>query len=215
MRVTAAVVGGLICCCAVIGAQQPPSLFPDRDFPAGVGRINDLAFSPDGRLLAVAGSSGSLAVWDTQSGSSIRQVTVAQDAAVRVAFGGPGTVAVGTERGGVSALNLLTGHVREVARHGLVAITALAVAPDGSMGVSGDGTGDIMIWPVEGGGQAERLREDTKREAIVFLAFVSPTTLVSINKDLGITTWDVPKRRSLRRSTVQLESLGRSAVTTN
>ena len=191
-------------------AQSAPSLAADRTIAAGVGRIADIAFSPDGRLLAAVGASGGLTVFDTQSGASVRQVSLGSEPTVRVAFGGQAVIAAGTERGGVSALNLLTGQTREVARHARTAVTAIAVASDGSIGASGDGQGDILIWPLEGG-QPERLREDTKRDPIVFLAFTSPTILVSVNKALAVTAWDVPKRRSIRRGTLQLESIGREA----
>ncbi len=180
------------------GAQTPPSLFADRNFPAGVGKITDLSFSPDGRLVAVVGSSGGVAVWDAQSGAPVRQVALSKDAVTHVAFGGPGTLAVGTDRGAVSTLSLLTGLVREVARHDRsAAVTAVAMSPDGTTGASGDAMGDILVWSHEGG-QPAHLREDTKRVPIVFLAFASPTTLVSITKELAVTTWDVPKRRRLR-----------------
>jgi TolB-like protein len=212
MRAHTTLIASLMACAswATAGAQTPPALFAEGAFSAGVGRVADVAFSPDGRMIAAVGATGALAVWDTQSRAAVRQVAISQDATVRVAFGGPSIVAAGTERGLVSALNLLTGQVREVARHQRNAVTAVAVAPDGSMGASGDANGDLLVWPLDGG-QAERLREDTKREPIVFLAFTGPTTLISVTRDLGVTLWDVPKRRSVRRGTLQLEALGRSA----
>lgn len=190
-------------------AQTAPTLFADRTFGAGVGRVADLAFSGDGRLIAVVGNNGRLAVWDAQTASLVREVPLGSEPNARVAFGS-GAVAAGTARGGVSVVNLVTGQAREVARHGRNEITALALAGDGSMGASGDAEGELLVWSVERG-QPERLREDTRRDPVVFLAFVTPTTLVSITRQLAVTTWDVARRRSTRRATLQVESLGRSA----
>ena len=191
-------------------AQTAPSLFADRTIAGGVGRVIDLAFSSDGRLLAVAGTGG-LAVWDAQSATPIRQVTSGSEPNAKVAFGGVTTVAVGSERGVVSVMSLVTGQIRQVAQHGRNAVTAVALAADGSMGASGDEAGVIQVWSPDGGGQAERLKEDSKDDAVVFIAFVSATTMVSITRELAVTTWDVPKRRSIRRGTLQLAALGRSA----
>ncbi len=195
---------------AVLHAQSAPSLFADKNYSAGVGRVVDLAFSGDGRLLAAAGASGEVAVWDTQAATLVRRAKMSAEAATRMAFGASSVVAAGTERGGVSVLSLITGDVHEVARHGRNAVTAVALLPDGSSGASGDAAGDILIWQTEGG-QPEQLREGSRREPIVFLAFVTPTTLISVSKELAVTTWDVPKRRSVRRGTLQIEALGRSA----
>jgi hypothetical protein len=197
---------------AVVMSQGGVNLVADRTFAAGVGRINDVAFSSDGRLLAVVGVSGGVAVWDTQTGTAVRQVAGRGEATTRVAFGANGNaVAVGGERGAVSVIDLRSGQPKDVARHSK-AVTSLALSPDASVGASGDASGDLLVWPANGPGSAEPLREDTKHDAIVFLAFTTPTTLVSITKDLRIVTWDVSKKRSLRRGTVQLESVGREAA---
>jgi hypothetical protein len=55
------------------------------------------------------------------------------------------------------------------------------------------------------------LRDDTRRDPIVFLGFSSPSTLAAVTQDLRIVVWDVSKKRTLRRGTVQLEALGREA----
>jgi WD40 repeat protein len=196
----------------VVMAQGGVNLVADRTFAAGVGRINDVAFSSDGRLLAVVGVNGGVAIWDTQTGTAIRQVPGRGEPTTRVAFGATGnSVAIGSERGGVSLIDLRSGQGREVAHHSK-AVTSLALSPDAAVGASGDASGDLFVWPAMGSGSAEPLREDTKHDAIVFLAFTTPTTLVSITKDLRIVTWDVSKKRSLRRGTVQLESVGREAA---
>src|SRR6476659_5909502 len=100
MRVCGGAIALFVAVVSVAEAQAPPSLFADRTFSAGVGRITDLAFSPDGRLIAVVGASGSVAVWDAQAGSPIRQASPTGAPTVRVAFGPQGNfVALADERG--------------------------------------------------------------------------------------------------------------------
>jgi curli biogenesis system outer membrane secretion channel CsgG len=90
-------------------------------------------------------------------------------------------------------------------------VTSLALSPDGALGASGDDRGDVLLWPTSGGSTGERLREDNRRDPIVFLGFSSPSTLAAVTKDLRIVIWDAPKKRSIRRGTVQLEAIGREA----
>jgi hypothetical protein len=212
MRVYGGAIALFVAVVSVAEAQAPPSLFADRTFSAGVGRITDLAFSPDGRLIAVVGASGSVAVWDAQAGSPIRQASPTGAPTVRVAFGPQGNfVALADERGTVSTLDLRSGQTISVAKHSKN-VTSLAVSPDGSVGASGDANGDLLLWPSSGaGGAGEKLRDDTRRDPIVFLSFSSPSTLVAVTQDLRIVVWDVSKKRTLRRGTVQLEALGREA----
>jgi hypothetical protein len=212
MRVCGGAIALLVAAVSVAEAQAPPSLFADRTISAGVGRIADLAFSPDGRLVAVVGASGSVAVWDVQAGSPIRQANPSGPATVRVAFGPQGNfVALADERGTVSTLDLRSGQTTAVAKH-TKNVTSLAIAPDGSIGASGDANGDLLLWPTSGaGGAGEKLRDDTRRDPIVFLGFSSPSTLAAVTQDLRIVVWDVSKKRTLRRGTVQLEALGREA----
>jgi hypothetical protein len=115
------------------------------------------------------------------------------------------------ERGTVSTLDLRSGQTTAVAKH-TKNVTSLAIAPDGSIGASGDANGDLLLWPTSGaGGAGEKLRDDTRRDPIVFLGFSSPSTLAAVTQDLRIVVWDVSKKRTLRRGTVQLEALGREA----
>ena len=53
-------------------APTPPALYPGRDVDTGLGRISDLAFSSDGRLLAASGARG-FGIWDAQTGNPIRR----------------------------------------------------------------------------------------------------------------------------------------------
>src|SRR5213076_741439 len=80
-----------------LAAPTPPALYPDREYDGAIGRLADIAFSSDGRLLAAGGAKG-YGVWDAQSGTPIRTGTVGSAAVAHVALGAQGTyLAVGGE----------------------------------------------------------------------------------------------------------------------
>lgn len=192
-------------------ASAQPALYPDRQFDAGLGPLTDIAFSPDGRLLAAAAASGSVGIWDAQTGSAIRTARVSASRLTRIAFDHQGhLLGAAAEDGGVYLLDLRSGRIVEAARHDRAA-TSLAFSPDGLMAASGDAAGDILLWNPSGG-VIGPLRQEGHWKGILFLAFAAPGTLVSLSEDLQVITWDARGRRPVRRSTLRLESFGKTAV---
>jgi TolB-like protein len=191
------------------GAQTAPALYPGRDVDAGgIGRINDVAFSNDGRLLAAGGGRG-FGVWDAQTGNPIRSDGSA-GGVQRLAFGAQGTfLALGGEDGRVRVVDLRSGTARDAAKHAK-AITAIAVAADGRTGASGDVDGNIALWDPERGLIAP-LKDGGQKKDIIVLSFTG-NTLLSASKDLQVVAWDVSGKRPLRRSTLQSTITGRTLV---
>lgn len=199
--VAAAVVGGL-------AAPTPPALYPDREYDGGLGRIHDLAFSGDGRLLAAGGARG-YGVWDAQAGSPIRQETPGLGIH-RVAFGPQGTLlALGAEDGRVLVVDLRTGASREAARHRRP-VTAVAFGPDGRVGASGDTEGNILVWDPDRG-TIGPLTDGGHKQDILLLSF-NGGNMLSVSRDLRVVTWDVAGKRAVRRGTLQSEIRGRTMV---
>lgn len=74
----------LICIGAPAAGQQPS---PELALQSGHrGRVYSLAFSPDGRMLASAGSDSTIKLWDTSRGLLIRTLSGHLDAVRAVAF---------------------------------------------------------------------------------------------------------------------------------
>jgi TolB-like protein len=190
-------------------APARPSLFAGADFAAAVGKISDLSFSRDGRLLAVVGDQG-YGVWDAQTGDSIRR-GAGSAALSRAAIGRDGIyLAHGDARGSVTVVDLRSGAARPISPHKR-AITAVAFSADGKVGASGDVSGTISIWDPEQGALGT-LSEGGHQKEVMFLAFDAAGRLHSISKDLLVITWDVPGKRPLRRSTLQADIAGRTIV---
>jgi TolB-like protein len=193
---------------SVLAAAAPPALYPDRDYDTGLGRINSLAYSSDGRLLVAGGARG-YGVWDGQTGNEIRK---SLDGPVqRVAVGAGGTVvALGAADGRVTVVDLRAATPREVVRHPKP-VTSLAFNADGRVGASGDADGGLMIWdPTQG--PATPLRDGGHREDILLLSFAANGQLLSASKDLRVVTWDVSGKRPVRRGSLRSETSGRAVV---
>lgn len=209
MRSTLASIATIATLAGTVLAQTAPALYPGRDVEAGsLGRLADVAFSSDGRLLAAAGSRG-FGIWDAQTGNPIRSDGAA-GAVNRIAFGAQGTLlALGGDDGRVRVVDLRSGMSRDMAKHAK-AITAVAFAVDGRTGASGDVDGNIAVWDPDRGLIAP-LKDGGQKKDILLLAF-SGNTLLSASKDLQIVSWDVSGKRPLRRSTLQSTVTGRTVV---
>jgi TolB-like protein len=192
-----------------LAAPTPPAIYPDKEIDGGVGRVADIAFSADGRLLAAAGQRG-YGVWDAQTGNSIRKDANPSSLA-RVAFGGQGTyLALGGDDGKVIVVDMRSGSPRDMTKHGK-AVTAIAFSADGRIGASGDAAGNITLWDPERGAIGP-LNDGGHKDAILVLSFASNGTLLSASKDLRVVTWDVAGKRPQRRATLQSEVSGRTLV---
>ncbi|MBV9606815.1 MAG: winged helix-turn-helix domain-containing protein [Solirubrobacterales bacterium] len=126
--------------------------------PADLGGGNSIngsdvvAFSRDGRLLAVSLLTGGVRIYDPLSGGLVRTLSDPGDEGVALAFGPGGILAEGTFGGTVELWKALTG--RRVAQPLLadsVAITSVAFDPTGQrFATAGSGDGTVKVWFTDG-----------------------------------------------------------------
>ena len=114
---------------------------------AGTGRSDQLAFSPDGSLLAAGIPDGRVLILDPASGATTQTLSPSSGA-TSVAFAPDGTLATGTAAGTVDLWNPATG---QALAPGLIAasapITSLAFEPDGQRFVTaGYQEGSVKLW---------------------------------------------------------------------
>jgi WD40 repeat protein len=129
--------------------------------PADVGVVNDLAFSPDGRLLVTASQDGKFRLRDRFRALAETTALSAPGPATAVTFGPDGThVMIGSGDGGIRYWDVsqFTGVLRLVGRltkpprpenrqkiHA-DAVHALAFSDDGSLLASASADGTAMLW---------------------------------------------------------------------
>jgi DNA-binding SARP family transcriptional activator/WD40 repeat protein len=114
---------------------------------AGTGRSDQLAFSPDGTLLAAGVPDGRVLILETATGATT-QTLGPPSGATSVAFAPNGTLATGTAAGTVDLWNPTTGQALAPALIAASApITSLAFEPGGQRFVtSGYRDGSVKLW---------------------------------------------------------------------
>jgi acyl carrier protein len=133
--------------------------------------IQDVAFSPDGRLLAAASTNGQVRVWEVNSLSQVREwlVTPNRDLAYAIAFTPDSkNLAVGTFDSMIRVWDARTGTpIRNFEGHE-AGVGALEISHDGRLLLSGSWDGTVRLWDVRSGRQMQRYRGHDKNNGVAF-----------------------------------------------
>ena len=112
-------------------------------------RVWNIAFSPDGRYLAIARGNGAVRLRKSEDGAFVREFgDLAEDIPVAIAFSPNGQrVATATAHTAVSLWETGSGrHILSLSRSPGIS-AAIAFSPDGQAIVTGDVDGTVRLWP--------------------------------------------------------------------
>ena len=163
----------------------------------GKGKINEIAYSPDGTRLVVASGIG-IWIYNAQTGQELDLLTGHTGRVRSVVFSPDGrTLASGSRDGTIRQWDVSTGrHLRTLRGH-TDWVNSVVFSPDGRTLASGSSDGTVRQWDVSTGRHLRTLRGHTDWvSSVVF----SPDgrTLASGSSDGTVRQWDVSTGRHLR-----------------
>jgi WD40 repeat protein/serine/threonine protein kinase len=174
------------------GAAELWSVFRADDVP------NDIAYSPDGRLLAMANNTGNVDLWDVKGNRLLRAVRAHGDRCYSVAFSPDGKLlAAGARDGNIALFSTSTWTlVRRLAGH-TASVKGLVFTPDGATLVSGAWDHTVRLWDPRTGTQLRVLSDHADK---VNTLDVSPdgTLLATPSADHTVRVWELPGGKLLR-----------------
>ncbi len=175
---------------------------PRTDAPG----VRDLAFSPDGKVLATAHGyddrPGEVKLWDLRTGSLVATLNApgTMEALHALAFSPDGQILAGSvgsmhnfelpsvivlwdvaDRG---TLRVLSGHTASV--------TSVAFSPDGKTLASGGGDRTVRFWDVATGREVDRFAVDEKSECPQAIAYARDGKTLAVAGGEDLKLWSVP-----------------------
>eukprot|EP00808_Paulinella_micropora_P027158 g16794.t1 len=160
-------------------------------------RVNAVACSPDGALVASGSSDKSIMVWDARSHRSLQVLQGHTDGVRSVAFSPDGKrLASGSENQSVRVWDLATGRSQELRKH-TDWVSSVAFSPDGTLLASGSFDESICLWRGETGEWVRSLQGHSGSvRSVAFSA--DGRQLASGSDDKSVRLWDVQTGQAIR-----------------
>jgi WD40 repeat protein len=151
--------------------------------------VAEVAFSPDGRLLASTGDGGTVLLRDPLTGALVRTLGGGAPV-VSFAFSPNGRFLAGASGRVVHLWDVSTGDLVLTYGQHEVSVGCVAFSPDGELLASGDAGGSVHLWARKKGTTLHRLEEHTR--TVTQVAFrPDGAVLASAGLDRVIFLWNV------------------------
>ena len=160
-----------------------------------------MRFSPDGRLLGVAGSKHAV-VWDVRTGNVLRVLSVgtgAEEGSDAVAFSPDDRVVAIQVGNAIRLYDLSTGdQVVELRSKDGTTPQDVAFSPDGKLLASATLAGDVDLWDVETGRSLARLPNGSPGQFDSTVRFSPDGKVLAVGESSGdVEIWNVATRRPI------------------
>ncbi len=151
-------------------------------------RQPNMAFSPDGKLLATGGGGTQAKLWDAASGELIRSLDAGEAAGLTVAFSPDGkTLAVGNRNSVTRLYGVATGELLHVLPEKMT--QELKFSPDGNVLAVAYVDGRVGLWDVAGG-KLLRARASGAKEVYTLDWSPKGDVLATAGREGKIILWD-------------------------
>ena len=164
----------------------------------GPGRdILDVAYAPDGSMIATADLDGVTTLWRTSDWTSFKTLKFDARGIVSVRFSPDGLLVATANLAGVARIwDIRTGTVRtELAGH-TMALTRVAFGPDGGRIATSSMDGTARLWDVATGRELERFKAADRVAGVAFGP--NGQTLATAGFDGLVIIWDLSTAQQVR-----------------
>jgi WD40 repeat protein len=156
-------------------------------------KINAVALSPDGKMVATAAADGTIRLWDAVEGKATRKLVANANIVHSVAFSPDGRLLASDSNHLVRLWDVNTTRIKDTIKGHREAVNAIAINSNGSMLAAGAYDNSIGLWDVRSAGFLRRLyREGLPGSSI---AFSPDGKLLAANTARTILLWDVDSGR--------------------
>ena len=155
----------------------------------GYGKLNAIAYSPDGTKFLTGSSDGKARLWDLATGQVLRSFAGHTARVVSVAISPDGTkVLTGAEDATAKLWNTATGELIHTFSGNMYYRTCVAFSPDGTKVLTGSNDGTIRLWDTSTGAE---IRVVGRTGNVACVAF-SPdgTKVLTGSEDSTATMWN-------------------------
>jgi WD40 repeat protein len=166
-------------------------------FPGHAARVNAVAATKDGKLLATASEDSTVRVWDAASGKTLRHLQGLISKATALAIRPDGKqIAAGTEDGGIRLWELSASDEHRASAESTASLWTGAFNADGSQFATGGADRIVRIYQTASGKLTASLSGHAA--AVTALAFLPGDRLASAGGDKLVKLWDAKTGKPIR-----------------